>query len=69
MPRVIWSRPSNPTDAVAHTLGITPHQLSRGLHRVKENARLRPRDNVKIWDDGTVTDDRNNWIGNIHDEI
>jgi transposase-like protein len=69
MARIIWSRPGNPTAAVARALDITPHQLSRALHRVKENARLRPRDNVRIWDDGTVTDERDDWVGNLYDEI
>lgn len=69
MPSIIWSRPSNPTRIVATTLGISRHQLSRAIHRIKENARLTPRDNVRIWDDGTVTNDGDDWIGNIHDEI
>jgi hypothetical protein len=69
MPRVIWSRPSNPTDAVAHALGISRSQLNRAIHRIKDGVGLSPRDHVRIWDDGSVTDDRDDWVGNIYDEI
>jgi hypothetical protein len=67
--RVIWSRPGNPTRAVATALGISLPQLGDAIHAIKEAVGLRPRDNVRIWDDGSVTDDRNVWIGDIYDEI
>jgi hypothetical protein len=67
--RVIWSRPGNPTRAVATALGITRTQFGDAIHAIKKNARLGPRDNVTIWDDGSVTDARNEFIGNIYDEI
>jgi hypothetical protein len=69
MARVIWSRPGNPTRAVATALGITREQLGRAIHVIKHDAGLLPPDNVTIWDDGTVTVDRDVQIGNIYDEI
>jgi hypothetical protein len=69
MPRIIWSRPGNPTRTVATVLGISRPQLGRALHRIKDGVGLQPRDNVKIWDDGTVMDARDERIGNIYDEI
>ena len=69
MPRIIWSRPGNPTRIVSSALGITRPQLSRALHRIKDGVGLEPHDNVRIWDDGSVTDDRDVWVGNIYDEI
>jgi hypothetical protein len=50
-------------------LGISRVELSRAIHRLKKFARLRPSDNVSIWDDGTVTDAHEEPIGNIYDEI
>jgi hypothetical protein len=69
MTRKIWTRPGNPTRGVATALGITRPQLRYALHRIKKNARLRPRDNVSIWDDGSVTDGSDAWLGSIYDEI
>jgi hypothetical protein len=69
MPRKIWTRPGNPTRSVATSLGITREQLGRAIHIIKRDARLRPRDDVTIWDDGTVTVDQDVPIGNIYDEI
>ena len=69
MASVIWSRPDNPTRAVATALGISPVQLGDALHAIKEAVGLGPRDSVRIWDDGSVTDDQNVWVGNIYDEI
>ena len=69
MPRKIWTRPTNPTRAVAAALGISRRQLRDAIHAIKRDAALRPDDNVSIWDDGAVTDDQDVWIGNIYDEI
>lgn len=71
MPRArrLWSSARNPPARVASLLGITRVQLGGALHRIKRDAGLSPRDRVHIWDDGSVTDDANVWIGNIHDEI
>jgi hypothetical protein len=69
MARVIWSRPGNPTRAVARRLGIARAQLGDAIHAIKEALGLLPSDDVKVWDDGTVTDDHDVWLGNIYDEI
>jgi hypothetical protein len=69
MARIIWSGPGNPPRAIATALGINRSQLRQAIHAIKNDAGLRPRDSVKIWSDGWLTDDRNEWIGNIFDEI
>jgi hypothetical protein len=69
MRRKIWSRPGNPTRAVANALGITRRQLGRAIHRIKRYAGLSPSDDVTIWDDGTVTVSSDVEVGNIYDEI
>ena len=69
MARVIWSRPGNPTRAVARALGISETQLSDAMHAINKNARLWPHENVRIRDDGSVTDARDELVGDIHDEI
>ena len=65
----LWSDPRNPPVWVARRLGITRAQLSDALHAIKRHAGLAPRDRVILWDDGSVTDDANAWIGSIYDEI
>lgn len=65
----LWSSPGNPTDAVARRLGISHIRLGEAMHRIKRDAGLSPRDRVSIWDDGSVTDEADVWIGNIHDEL
>jgi hypothetical protein len=67
--RKIWSRPGNPTNAVAAVLRVTRIQLGDAIHVIKDDAGLRPDDRVTIWDDGSVTDDADACIGNIYDEI
>ena len=67
--RVIWSRPENPPESVAVTLGITRVQLGDAIHSSREDAGLGPRERVTIWDDGSITDDTNARIGNVYDEI
>ena len=67
--RTIWSRPGNPPKSVAVALGITRPQLRYAIHKIKDDAGLGPGDSVKIWDDGSITDDADEWIGNIYDEI
>src|SRR4051812_15518699 len=69
MPRKIWSRLGNPPRSVATVLGISPVQLGEALHAIKDGAGLSPRDRVSIWDDGSIPDDADAWIGNIYDEI
>jgi hypothetical protein len=67
--RLLWSSADNPPGGVARRLGISRVQLGEALHKIKRDAGLSPRDRVNIWGDGSVTDDRDVWIGNIHDEI
>jgi hypothetical protein len=69
MPQKIWSRPDNPTRAVARMLRITREQLGRAMHIIKRDAGLLPPDDVTIWDDGTVTVEQDVPICNIYDEI
>lgn len=69
MPAIIWSRPGNPTRGVATRLGTSETKLGDALHAIKDAAGLAPRDRVTIWDDGSVTDDRDVLVGNIYDEI
>lgn len=69
MPRRIWSNPGNPPRGVATRLGITRAQLRNALHRIKADVKLGARDRVTIWDDGSVTDDEGDLIGNVHQEI
>jgi hypothetical protein len=75
MNRRVWSDPENPPDWVAREISqetgkrITREQLGEALHTIKREAGLRPRDRVYIWEDGSITDDTDEWIGNIYDEI
>lgn len=69
MARRIWSNPHNPPPWVARRLRITRAQLGAALHTIKREAGLNPADRVSIWDDGSITDDTDVWIGNIYDEI
>jgi hypothetical protein len=69
MPRIIWSRPGNPTRGVATALGLTHVQLGDAIHIIKDATGLRPGDRVIIWDDGAVTDANHDPLGNIYDEI
>ncbi len=69
MARIIWSRPGNPTRGVTRALGISETDLGDAIHILKDAAGLGSRDRVRIWDDGSVTDDRDALVGNIYDEI
>ncbi len=69
MARIIWSNPGNPTNDVSHALGIPRWLLGRALHRIKKAQGLKGADRVHIWDDGMVTDELDDVLGNIYDEI
>jgi len=69
MARVIWNRPENPTKSVSDRLGITHEQLGEALHEIKASGNLRAADRVIIYDDGMVTDERGDPLGNIYDEL
>ena len=68
MPAIIWSNPGNPPRGVATRLGIAWSELRRRLHRIKREAKLGPRDHITIWDDGTVMNEAEGWIGNVLEE-
>ena len=69
MTRIIWDRPTNPPKWVADQLGISEWDLGDALHAIKEASGLGGADHVTISDDGTVTDDQGQVIGNIYDEL
>jgi hypothetical protein len=67
--RIIWSDPGNPTSEVSRALGIERLQLRQALHRIKRAQGLKGADRVIIWNDGSVTDQQDNVLGNVYDEI
>jgi hypothetical protein len=69
MARAIWNRPQNPTQYVSDRLGITREQLGEALHEIKASGNLRAADRVIIYDDGVVTDEHGEPLGNIYDEL
>jgi hypothetical protein len=69
MARPIWNRPENPTKYVSDRLGITREQLGEALHEIKAAGNLRAADRVIIYDDGTVTTEHGEPLGNIYDEL
>jgi hypothetical protein len=69
MASVVWSNPGNPTNEVSRALGIERLHLRRALHRIKQAQGLGGADRVIIWDDGTVTDNQGDVLGNVYDEI
>jgi hypothetical protein len=75
MPKRIWSNPYNPPNSVSNDIAaatgrpLTREQLGEALHSIKRAAGLRPRDRVSIWDNGDITDDMDDWIGNVYNEI
>jgi hypothetical protein len=50
-------------------LSISRWDLGAALHAIKEASGLGGTDRVIILDDGTVTDDHGEVIGNIYDEL
>ena len=69
MARVIWDRPENPPKHVSDQLGISRWQLGEALHEIKSAGNLRASDRVIIYDDGMVTDEHGDALGNIYDEL
>lgn len=69
MARKIWSQPGNPPKWVSDTLGIERWQLREAIHKIKSSQGLGSADDVTIWDDGSVTDRRGDFCGDILDEI
>jgi hypothetical protein len=69
MASIIWDQSGNPTKYVSDRLGIHRWELGKALHKIKPPSNLRAPDRVKIYDDGTVTDERGEHLGNIYDEL
>lgn len=69
MPRAIWDRPENPAKYVSDRLGITRKRLGEALHEIKASGNLRAADRIIIYDDGMVTDEHGEPLGNIYDEL
>lgn len=66
---MIWDRAGNPTRYVSDQLGITRVQLHVALHKIKAYSNLGATDRTVIYDDGKLTDENGEYIGNIHDEV
>ena len=69
MAKVLWDKKRSPTDHVSDQLGLRRWQLRKAMHTIKARSNLGARDRVIIYDDGTVTDDSGEHVGNIYDEI
>lgn len=66
--RILWSNPGNPPGSVAQALGIAPRRFRRALHKIKAASDLSGAGRVVIYSDGSVTDERGEPLGNLHDE-
>jgi hypothetical protein len=66
--RILWSNPSNAPDAVVRALGMEPTRSSGALHKIKAASDLSGADRVIRYNDGTVTDEQGEPLGNLHDE-
>jgi hypothetical protein len=69
MARVIWDQAGNPPKYVSDQLGISRVQLGEAIHEIKHANNLRAPDRVIIYDDGMVTDEHGDVLGNVHDEL
>jgi hypothetical protein len=67
MANVIWDRPGNPPKYVSDQLGIPRWRLGAAIHAIKAAGRLRAKDCVIIRDDGTVTDEHGEHLGDVYD--
>jgi hypothetical protein len=69
MARVIWDQRGNPPKYVSDRLGIQRWQLRGAIHGIKSATNLCATDRVIIYDDGTVTDEHGDALGNIYEEF
>jgi hypothetical protein len=69
MARILWDKLRNPTPYVSQTLGVEEWQLRHAIHIIKRRCGLAGADRVIIYDDGKVTDERGEELGNIFDEV
>jgi hypothetical protein len=67
--RIIWDKKRNPTPYVSESLGIERWQLRQAIHKIKARSNLGAADHVVIYDDGKVTDEGGEHLGNVHDEV
>ncbi|HUB97245.1 MAG TPA: hypothetical protein VL993_15090 [Stellaceae bacterium] len=67
--RIIWDRKRNPTKHVSDQLGIERRDLRQAIHKIKARSNLGAADRVIIYDDGSVTDEHGDHVGNILDEV
>jgi hypothetical protein len=67
--RVIWDKKRNPTRHVSDCLGVERWQLRQAIHKIKKRNHLKGADRTKILSDGTVTDEDDETLGNVFDEI
>lgn len=67
--RLIWDKRRNPTKGVSDQLRIERWQLREAIHKIKAANNLGATHRVLIYDDGSVTDEEGEWLGNIHDEV
>ena len=69
MARILWDKSTNPTPFVSETLGVEEWQLRKAIHAIKRRVGLRGAERVIIYDDGAVTDEQGEDLGNIHGEV
>jgi len=69
MARILWDRLRNPTPYVSQALGVEEWQLRHAIHVIKRRGGLTGAERVIIYDDGKVTDERREELGNIFDEV
>lgn len=66
--RVIWDKRGSPSEYVARELGLEHWQVRQATHKIKGSANLHGDDRVIIHENGDVTDENDEEIGNIFDE-
>ena len=68
-PRKLWGSSGKPPKWVSDRLGIKRWQLRTAIHKIKRRNGMDPTDDVNIWSDGSVTDWRGEWLGDIKDAL
>ena len=66
---IICNKQGNPTEYVSDRLGIERWQLRAAIHKIKARNNLGATDRIVIYDDGNITDEGGEPIGNVFDEI
>jgi hypothetical protein len=74
--RSLWNHPRKPTGLRCTGLGTEPRRFSRALHKIKAASDLSGTPSPTLprlrggrgGGDGSVTDDRGEPLGNLHDE-